>query len=494
MKSLKKKVILSAFVLGFSLLTAFGSTYAWFTVSNTVTINSIELNVSTSPSLLIRVYDEDAYYFVGAIGASNIMNIDGTTAYSYISLPSPHYVEYTPSYTISGVNLVLGADIIVTDVENSTEYHYAGDAGISDILNNANEVIFDYVTDHFENVTSETSYTLEDMDLTAGFDYRLVNEIDVEIINEEDLYDTLPLAKTGAGLYDATTYKNYLESADFLSTSLYANLNTWRLQPVTAVNSAYTDANGFALKRFWSPNHDSTRILDPIIAITDINDTSGRVIELKLWVFSQGTTNYELYLSDLDVVAGVNSLFVQDNSVNATRISVTSGSTSLIYGNSVDYDFDYLQGSVGYADYTIDYTDIAIDEATADSDNTLYYWFGATGLSDIMLTSDDTIVYAYHDDATDYFTDVTLARFTYLANRGLITEGQFNRIEDISATFAPTVNTLNGNSEIISSFAGNTPTLITIRVYIEGWDVDANNNIIAANMTISLALSIGPID
>ena len=59
MKSLKSKVILSALVLIFALVATIGSTFAWFTVSNTVTTSALTLQVTTADSLLIRVADVD---------------------------------------------------------------------------------------------------------------------------------------------------------------------------------------------------------------------------------------------------------------------------------------------------------------------------------------------------------------------------------------------------------------------------------------------------
>jgi hypothetical protein len=55
MKSLKSKVILSALVLIFALVATIGSTFAWFTVSSTVTASSLTLNVISEESLLIKV-------------------------------------------------------------------------------------------------------------------------------------------------------------------------------------------------------------------------------------------------------------------------------------------------------------------------------------------------------------------------------------------------------------------------------------------------------
>ncbi|MFA5006671.1 MAG: hypothetical protein WC509_04310 [Candidatus Izemoplasmatales bacterium] len=494
MQSLKRKVTVSAFVLVLALLTTLGSTFAWFTVSNTVTVGSIELNVKTSPSLLVRVYDEDAYYFAGAVGSSDIRRLDGTTVYTYVALPSPHYVETTPSYTIDvDGNLVLGADIIVHDVEHSNEFHYAGAVGTTDILDGDNQVVFDYVTDHFELPTSGTEYTLEDMDPTGTVDYRLIDDALAEVLNEEVLYDTAALAKTGAGLYDATTYHNYLEIADFLASGVYADIASWRLQPVTAVNTAYAAVRGDQLKRFWSPNDDLNRTLDPLLA-GDVNAAAGRIIEFKLWLLSQGTTAYDLYLSDLDILAGVNAMDEQDDAINATRLSVTAGATSIIYGSDVDYAYDYLRGSVGYASYEIASTSIAADEAAADAGSVAYYWFGAAGTSDIIDTSDDSVAYAFVDADPDYFT-AGADEFTFIAGRGLIAKGQFNRILDFNAAFSAAAGApVDHTSEIISAFAGNTPTILTFRIYVDGWDLDADNNIIAANMTVSFALSIGTVD
>jgi hypothetical protein len=60
MKSLRNKVILSAIVLVFAVIATIGSTYAWFTVSNVVTVNSFDVNVESSEALLMRVWDGES--------------------------------------------------------------------------------------------------------------------------------------------------------------------------------------------------------------------------------------------------------------------------------------------------------------------------------------------------------------------------------------------------------------------------------------------------
>ncbi len=59
MKALKTKVILSAFVLLFALVATIGSTFAWFTVATTVEVSSMELNIQSQDSLLIRMANRD---------------------------------------------------------------------------------------------------------------------------------------------------------------------------------------------------------------------------------------------------------------------------------------------------------------------------------------------------------------------------------------------------------------------------------------------------
>ncbi|MBN2540291.1 MAG: hypothetical protein JXB08_02070 [Bacilli bacterium] len=60
MKALKTKVIMSAVVLLFALVATIGSTYAWFTVSNTVTVNQFTVDVQSAETLLIRVWDGES--------------------------------------------------------------------------------------------------------------------------------------------------------------------------------------------------------------------------------------------------------------------------------------------------------------------------------------------------------------------------------------------------------------------------------------------------
>lgn len=81
MKQLRTKVLLSAFVLIFALVATIGSTFAWFTIATSVSVDTMELNVSTSDSLLIRVYQGEE---TGVAGDPTLL--DAATYKTFIPL------------------------------------------------------------------------------------------------------------------------------------------------------------------------------------------------------------------------------------------------------------------------------------------------------------------------------------------------------------------------------------------------------------------------
>jgi len=103
MKALKSKVILSAAVLLFALVATIGSTYAWFTVSSTVSVPSLTLTVKSSKSLLIRPYygetGDESYLDVPSNYKTSLLLADITT----VDTEDPAYttIEGTGPYTTS---------------------------------------------------------------------------------------------------------------------------------------------------------------------------------------------------------------------------------------------------------------------------------------------------------------------------------------------------------------------------------------------------------
>lgn len=111
MKSLKSKVILSAVVLIFALVATIGSTFAWFTVSSTVTASSLTLNVSTEKSLLIKVAnlnetytspkDYDPLNYTTALTSTDFTGDLGYYLNSWVLRPS---TAVDPGYNTAYVN------------------------------------------------------------------------------------------------------------------------------------------------------------------------------------------------------------------------------------------------------------------------------------------------------------------------------------------------------------------------------------------------------
>ena len=91
MKALKTKVILSAVVLLFALVATIGSTFAWFTVTNTVDVTTPTLQIQAVDSLLIKIADANA------VQADSVDN-DDPTFYSQ-SISAADIIAHT-DYTL----------------------------------------------------------------------------------------------------------------------------------------------------------------------------------------------------------------------------------------------------------------------------------------------------------------------------------------------------------------------------------------------------------
>ncbi|MBN2540145.1 MAG: hypothetical protein JXB08_01325 [Bacilli bacterium] len=92
---------MSAIVLVFALIATVGSTYAWFTVSNQVTVNTINITVESSESLLIRTWRTGEAETEGQVygdylygDASAAWTLDDFSSVADIT-DSPYYASYT---------------------------------------------------------------------------------------------------------------------------------------------------------------------------------------------------------------------------------------------------------------------------------------------------------------------------------------------------------------------------------------------------------------
>jgi len=130
MKEIRNKVIMSALVLAFAIIATIGTTFAWFTISNTVQVTSLELNVKAENNLLIRVWDND-------IPSLNPNDYKTTLTVADILASSQYsgFADYriTPSTALNGTTLNAKALNVFSDVAtreyspaigNSTAGHF----------------------------------------------------------------------------------------------------------------------------------------------------------------------------------------------------------------------------------------------------------------------------------------------------------------------------------------------------------------------------------
>lgn len=359
MKSLKTKVLLSGLVVLFALIATVGSTFAWFTVSSQVNVEALNLSVTSMDSILIRVYRQDngtQFYHAGTVGESNILNLDGTVAYTNTA------------------------------------------------------------TNTYSKVGSALVFTL-----TGG---ALQNPTPADVIPAANLHETVLLAKTAEGLFDATTYVTTLTSA-MVTAAAYTGLSSWKIQPVTVIQDGYVTISG---KNLNSVNSISTNFARTLTSATSANSATGQFVELKFWVMSQGTTAVDLTLGALAITPISSGVLAQ--AVDAARIAVWADSDAeFVYGTDFDYGFTFVNNLPGY------------------------------------YTGSPVVAGAFNSIAAGSVT--TLLGFS----------GKLD-------------NLAQANPSIITNLVQNTPKLMTLRFFIEGWDADATNNIIAAAFSIAFTLKI----
>ncbi|MFA5381031.1 MAG: hypothetical protein WC296_03695 [Candidatus Izemoplasmatales bacterium] len=246
-------------------------------------------------------------------------------------------------------------------------------------------------------------------------------------------------------LLNATTYKSNLTQTDITAVALYTNLNAWRLSPVTATAALDgTTINGYALNTMNIDTKAFTPI-DAAIPSTDINAATGKVIDISFWLLHQGTVDLPIALEGLTITAA-NALGAQDAVVNAVKLAIwkaADGDTpvaspaAVTFGLDNDYDFAFTLGMRGY------------DSGTATNNS--------------ILTASKTSLLAAQEEY--YKTGETA---------------------DTTDIFAYTL----AGADPIATLTKNVPTLVTVRIYIEGWDAQCTNAILAAIFTINFKFTL----
>lgn len=237
------------------------------------------------------------------------------------------------------------------------------------------------------------------------------------------------LATSNSGEDNPSDYTTTITGADLIAEGY--QLGTWTLAPATIINPDYQTAyaNAFQSINIGAPARTLTTLLP---ANNYINNSNGYVIQLKFWVMTQSTTA-NLRVNSVSVTGDTGITDVDTAIESATRIAITTNydTTGKIYGNS---------GSINYGyEFTGDYA-VAVVQDTA-----------------------------------------------------------FNKLSDRSdfATLSSALSALEGvagdsvgSGTIIEQLVVNTPELVFVTIYIEGWDSDASNYIIGSDMVVSFEFTI----
>lgn len=167
----------------------------------------------------------------------------------------------------------------------------------------------------------------------------------------------------------------------------------------------------------------------------------GEYIQFSVWLLSQSAPA-QVAISNL-ILSATNDLPEKDIVINATRLSIDAGSANFeakrIFGLNKDYGFVFGVNDVGY-DPT--------PESTANA---------------ILPTVSSNLITVHH---------------AVFHTSGTATLGESD-VDRIDATR-------------VFDLAANTPTKVTIRIWIEGWDSQANNNLIGAVFNIAFSFIAKP--
>ncbi|MFP4478237.1 MAG: hypothetical protein ACLFPM_02245, partial [Candidatus Izemoplasmatales bacterium] len=299
MKALRTKVILSGIVLVFAFIATIGTTFAWFTISETVAVDGINLQVTSSDNLLIRV-----------------------------------------------------------------------DTGA-------------------------------DSDTTDGYSSDAVTTI--------------------------SNYQSSLTLTDITNVPKYADIENWRMSPVTAINDGYGSIDAKTLLTI-----DDTYATRNLSNSTLKNSDSGGYIELHFWLYSQASETRPVELVSTSISPNTEESQQLQDVADAVRFGIwmnngTSAGDAFIYGNDTEFGFEFVSGQAGY------------------SETELFNALSDTGLN---------------INETDSFTPMIDGEGELLD-----TVSGYENVLQLSVD--------DDHPQDIYDIEPGVPTLVTVRIFIEGFDAQA---------------------
>ena len=272
-----------------------------------------------------------------------------------------------------------------------------------------------------------------------------VQSVDLTVTSEDSLlirvWDTGDPAE-GATSWTADNFSNVITQSDITGTTQYAVFASYLLTPVTAANTPlqsggtdYTllDSDSLGTISISSP---ADRTISPATAnVTSEDSPTSGYIELKFWLMSQATpAAVRLQTLTTSTSTGASqALYV--------GTKATTDAIEKIYPVDSDWGFSFADSTVpGW---------IAQDTSHDNADETTFWNSVPTG-----------------------------------QNTGT---GDFGRLELQSLESAPAGT---ATADTVINLAADTPEILTVRIWIEGWDAEATNAIMSDTFTLTLAFQI----
>ena len=383
MKELRKKMLLTAIVVLFAFIATAGTTYAWFSTSQSVELKEMTVNVKAFKSVLIKMAHVDSEFdYLGY--TSNLVPS------SFIQIITNDYFQYDPD-------------------------------------------------------------TPEDID----YGYRL---------------------------------------------------HAWNLMPVTVIDESYANVFGNQFNVFTDPTMtDYTRSLSSINQVRyngtfdseteswtegnggQINSPHGGVIQFKLWVMSQAAGSINLYLNNLSI-STTGPRYLIEAVHGSARVAVeATGYLSGYYENTAQYNADAATLSGAELSSRIISNRGAFNDSTAQ--------FGFQNTNPLVYANSDMLVDP--DGIENSGDEYTIKGLDYNFEfrhgmKGFDSSGTFNKLTNANdlASLEGKYGIASDPGTTITLLHQNEPQLLTITVFIEGWDEQTNNNIISSQMILDFSFKI----
>lgn len=259
-----------------------------------------------------------------------------------------------------------------------------------------------------------------------------VNEVQLEVGSDISL---LIMMDEGYD-YNDPDDKILLDNA--ANTKYVTNLTTTMIQAVYAYNNiklspVTTSADGLS---FFKPRVLQPEYSTPAASASDDELNPGQYIEFSVWILSQ-VSNSNVAIRNLQTTAS-NSIIFKNVVANAVRMSIQNQANNVfIFGHDKDYTYSYRSDQFGY---------------------------------------DSTLNSTYNSILPTLAEDLEDLHAVYFITPGTPVPG-------VSASPVTAATT-------VVSLTANVPQKLTIRIWVEGWDKDANNNIMSATLSVKFDFAV----